>query len=153
MAKVLIVYHSQSGNTEMLARSVAQGVAETENAHANFKHASNATAQDIKDCDAIVICSPEYFGYIAGAVKDFFDRTYEELKDDPRIWKKPHCVVISAGNDGSLALSHIERICKGYRFKKVQHPIICKGPVTEEMVAKCFDLGMTIAEGVNAGIF
>jgi len=153
MAKVLIVYHSQSGNTEMLARSVAQGVAETQNAYANFKHASNATAQDIKDCDAIVICSPEYFGYMAGAVKDFFDRTYEELKDDRRIWEKPHCVVISAGNDGSFALSHIERICKGYRFKKVQHPIICKGPVTEEMVAKCFDLGMTIAEGVNAGIF
>lgn len=57
MAKVLIVYQSQSGNTEMLARSVAQGVAETENAHVNFKHASNATAQDIKDCHAIVICA------------------------------------------------------------------------------------------------
>jgi hypothetical protein len=26
MAKILIVYHSQSGNTEMLARSVEQGV-------------------------------------------------------------------------------------------------------------------------------
>jgi multimeric flavodoxin WrbA len=153
MVNVLIVYHSQSGNTEKLARAVAQGVADTENARATFKHASIATAQDIRDCDAIVICSPEYFGYMAGAIKDFFDKTYEELKDDQKIWKKPYCVVISAGNDGSFALSHIERICKGYRFKKVQHPITCKGPVTEEMVKKCFDLGMTIAEGINAKIF
>jgi multimeric flavodoxin WrbA len=90
---------------------------------------------------------------MAGTIKDFFDRTYEELKDDPGIWKKPYCVVASAGNDGSFALMHIERICKGYRFKKIQNPIICKGPVTDEMRKKCFDLGMTIAEGINTKIF
>lgn len=152
-AKVLIVYHSQTGNTEMLARSVAQGVIQTEHAQAMFKHASQITAQDMRGCDAMVICSPEYFGYMAGAIKDLFDRTYEELKDDQRIWKKPYCVVISAGNDGSFALTHIERICKGYRFKRIQHPIICKGQVTEEILTQCVDLGMIIAEGINAGIF
>ena len=153
MAKILIVYHSQSGNTEMLARSVALGVTKTENAYAVFKHASDATAQDIRDCNAIVICSPEYFGYMAGQIKDLFDRTYEELKDDKTVYKKPFCVVISAGNDGTGALTNIERICTGYRFKKVQHPIICKGQATEEILARCYELGRTIAEGVNAGIF
>jgi multimeric flavodoxin WrbA len=153
MAKILIIYHSQSGNTERLARAVAAGVSETENASANFKQAFDASAQDIRECDAIVFCSPEYFGYMAGAVKDFFDRTYEDLKNDATIHKKPYCVLISAGNDGSFALTHIERLCKGYRFKKVQHPIICKGPVTEEVLTSCYELGMTIAEGVNAGIF
>jgi len=64
---------------------------------------------------------------MAGAIKEFYDRTYEELEDDAAIYKKSYCVVISAGNDGSRALNHIERISKGYRFKKVQHPIICKG--------------------------
>lgn len=153
MAKILIIYHSRSGNTEKLARAIAAGVTETRNASANFKQAFDATVQDIKECDAIIFCSPEYFGYMAGAVKDFFDRTYEDFKDDAGIYKKPYCVVISAGNDGSSALTHIERLCKGYRFKKVQHPIICKGPVTEEILTKCYELGMTIAEGVNAGIF
>ncbi len=118
-----------------------------------LKQASDTTAQDIRDCNAIVICSPEYFGYMAGAIKDFFDRTYEELKDDAATYKKSYCVVISAGNDGSGALNHIERICKGYRFKKVQHPIVCKGPITQEMLTRCLDLGMTIAEGVKAGVF
>jgi len=153
MAEILVVFHSQTGNTKKLARAVVSGVEETENAHAMLKHASDATARDIKGCSAIVVCSPEYFGYMAGAVKDLFDRTYEELKDDAAVYKKPYCVIISAGNDGTLALAHIERICTGYRFKKIQHPIICKGPVTEEMLTKCFDLGMTIAEGINAGIF
>ena len=153
MADILIIFHSQTGNTEKLARAVAQGVDETEHAKAILKRAVDTVAQDLKDCSAVVICSPEYFGYMAGAVKDFFDRTYEELKDDTTVNKKPFCLVISAGNDGSGALNHIERICRGYRLKEVQKPILCKGKVTEEILASCFELGSTIAEGVNAGIF
>ena len=90
---------------------------------------------------------------MAGAVKDFFDRTYEELKDDANVYKKPFCIVISAGNDGSFALNHIERICKGYRLKMVQKPILCKGKVTEEVLTRCVELGSIVVEGVNAGIF
>lgn len=153
MVRILVVYHSQSGNTKMLAQAVAEGVTQTKDAIVDFKHASAVTVQDMRECDAIVICSPEYFGYMAGAVKDLFDRTYEELKDDVAMYKKPYCIVISAGNDGSFALSHIERICKGYRFRMVQHPIVCKGQVTDDMLTRCFDLGMTIAEGIKAGIF
>jgi flavorubredoxin len=60
---------------------------------------------------------------------------------------------VSADNDGSFALSHIERICRGYRFKMVQKPIVCKGRTTEEVLAKCSEPGSAIAEGVNARIF
>ncbi len=153
MKKVLVVYHSQTGNTERLARSVARGVAETEGVESIFKRAAEADGHDVKDCAALIVCSPEYFGYMAGRIKDFFDRTYEQLKDDVQSQKKPYAVVISAGNDGSGALTHIERICKGYRFKRVQDPIICKGTVTDEALARCHELGMTIAEGVKIGIF
>ncbi len=153
MQTILIIFHSQSGNTEKLARAVASGVQETGHARALLKRAGDAAAGDVKASAALVICSPEYFGYMAGAVKDFFDRTYEELKDEAAAHKKPFAIVISAGNDGSGALNHIERLCRGYRFKKAQKPIVCKGRVTEEHLAACVELGSTIAEGVAAGIF
>jgi multimeric flavodoxin WrbA len=153
MTDVLIIFHSQTGNTERMARAVAEGVNATTIARAVLKRAADTVAQDLKDCGAVIICSPEYFGYMAGAVKDFFDRTYEALKDDPMVYRKPYCVIVSAGNDGSFALSHIERICKGYRLKQVQKPIVCKGKVTGEVLARCFELGSTMAEGINAGIF
>lgn len=153
MAHILVAFHSQTGNTEKMARAVAAGITQAKNARAKMKKALETTAGDIRDCDAVVFCSPEYFGYMSGAMKDLFDRTYEELKDDPRTRKKPYSIVISAGNDGSGAVRHIERICKGYNFKKVQNPIICKGPVTPDMLALCRELGETIAEGVNAEIF
>ncbi|OPY05770.1 MAG: Flavodoxin [Syntrophorhabdus sp. PtaB.Bin184] len=153
MTHILVTFHSQTGNTEKMAQAVAAGVARSQNARANLKKALETTAGDIRECDAVVLCSPEYFGYMSGAMKDLFDRTYEELKDDPRTRKKPYCIVISAGNDGSGAVRHIERICKGYNFKKVQNPIVCKGPVTPDILARCKELGETIAEGVSAGIF
>ena len=153
VAAILVLYHSQSGNTEMLARAVAQGVADTEDSSVVLRKAFLTTVQDMRECNAIVICSPEYFGYMAGAVKDLFDRTYEELRDDEGMYKKPFAVVICAGNDGTMALSHIERICKGYRLKKVQQPIICKGPVTKEVEDACYELGQTMAEGVKAKVF
>jgi len=58
---VLIVYHTQSVNTEKLARVVEQGVIKTESVRAVLKRVSDATAQDARDCNAIAICSPEYF--------------------------------------------------------------------------------------------
>ena len=153
MAEILIIFHSQTGNTEKLAKAVAEGVSEATNATAVLKRASDVLTRDVRNCGGLVICSPEYFGYMAGAIKDLFDRTYEELKDDTTVYKKPFCIVISAGTDGSFAVNHIQRICKGYRFKEVQKPIVCKGQVTEEMLAKCVELGSTIAEGVATSLF
>lgn len=153
MADILVTYHSQSGNTKKLAESVADGVMHAPNSRVFLKRALDTDARDLRECDAVVFCSPEYFGYMSGAVKDLFDRTYEELKDDPGSVKKPYSIVVSAGNDGTGAVRHIERLCRGYRFRKVQDPIICKAGVTDEAIAKCRELGATLAEGLNLGIF
>lgn len=151
--RILVTYHSQSGNTRKMAEAVARGVSETEGVKVAFKRAADTGADDLRECRAVVFCSPEYFGYMAGAVKDLFDRTYEALREDGRVMKKSYAIVISAGNDGSGALTQIERILKGYRLKKVQHPIIAKGVVTDEVLSQCEELGKTMAEGVKAGIF
>ena len=153
MADILVTYHSQSGNTEKLAESVADGIMHAPNSRVCLKKAFDTDARDIRECDAVVFCSPEYFGYMSGAIKDLFDRTYEELKDDPRSVKKPYSIVVSAGNDGTGAVRQIERLCRGYRFRKVQDPIICRAAVTGEVLAQCRELGATLAEGINLGIF
>lgn len=153
MTRILIIYHSQAGHTEAMAERVARGAASISGVEAVLKKSGEATLQDLLECDGIAIGSPEYFGYMAGMVKDFFDRTYEPAREDKRVFKKPYVVFISAGNDGSGALNQIERICLGYPLKKIYAPVVAKGELDEAILKKCEDLGKTIAAGCQAGIY
>jgi multimeric flavodoxin WrbA len=151
MTKILIVYHSQTGNTERMAKAVAEGAAGIEGAQVILKRAGDATLQDLLDCHGLAIGTPENFGYMSGMIKDFFDRTYYPAQG--KVFRKPYVVFISAGNDGSGALRNIERIAIGYQFKKVYEPVISKGKLTEEILAKCRELGETLAGGCVEGIY
>ena len=153
MCRILIVYHSQWGHTKKMAESIKKGVRSIGNVKAVIKKATNATLRDLLECDGLVIGSPEYFGYMAGMVKDFFDRTYDEARGRKEIFKKPYVVFISAGNDGSGTLNSIERICLGYQFKKVFDPVVAKGEITHDVLDRCEELGKTIAAGCEAGIY
>lgn len=66
------------------------------------------------------------------------------MKDDAAIYEKSYYAAISADNDDGGELNHMERMWKSYRFKKVQPQIIRRGQVTQEMLAKCLDVGITI---------
>jgi multimeric flavodoxin WrbA len=136
-----------------MAESVARGAKAITNVKVTLKRAPEATLQDLLECDGLAIGSPEYFGYMAGMVKDFFDRTYNEARGRKEVFKKPYVVFISAGNDGTGALSHIERIATGYPFKKVYDPVIARGEIDREVLEKCEELGKTIAAGCEAGIY
>ncbi|MCP4599113.1 MAG: flavodoxin [Proteobacteria bacterium] len=153
MHSILVIYHSQASHTEKMAKNVAKGVSSIDDVKLVLKRASEATFEDLLECDGIAIGSPEYFGYMAGMIKDFFDRTYDKARGRKEIFKKPYVVFISAGNDGQGALRSIERICIGYQFKKVHTPLLAKGEIDEEILGKCEELGKTIAAGCSAGIY
>ncbi len=154
MISILVVYHSQTGNTEKMAEAVAEGVASIRGAEAVLKRVGNASLEDLLRCDGLAIGTPENFGYMSGAVKDFFDRTFYPAEG--KVFRKPYVVFVSAGNDGTGAVNSIERIALGYRFKKVYEPVIARaseGGVTNGILARCRELGQTIAGGCEAGIY
>jgi multimeric flavodoxin WrbA len=153
MSRILIVYHSRGGSTRRMAEAVVMGAASIENATVLLRQASDATIEDLFECDGLVIGSPEYFGYMAGMVKDFFDRTYEAGRGRKEVFRKPYAVFISAANDGSGTLASIERICIRYPFKKVLEPVIARGTIDVETLGRCEELGKTIAAGCEAGIY
>lgn len=149
--KILIIYHSQTGNTERMARAVADGAESVEGADVILKRVGDATLQDLLSCQGLVIGTPENFGYMAGMVKDFFDRTFYPAQG--KVFRKPYVAFVSAGNDGTGAVNAIERIAVGYQFKKVYDPVISRGQVTEEILERCRELGKTIAAGCVMEIY
>jgi multimeric flavodoxin WrbA len=148
---LLIIYHSQSGNTERLARAVEDGARSVAGVRTRLVRASVASEQDLRESRAVAFCSPEYFGYMSGALKDFFDRTYENVRE--QVTGKSYALVICAGNDGSGALTSIERIIAGLRMRRVQEPIVCQGDVSEAILGKCRELGQILAGGIDLGIY
>ena len=153
MCNILVIYHSQAGHTQKMAQSVARGARCIKGVTVVLKRAAEANLRDLLKCDGLAIGSPEYFGYMAGMVKDFFDRTYNEARGGKEVFKKPYVLFISAGNDGTGALSNIERICTGYQFKKVYEPVVARGEIDLETILKCEELGKTIAAGCREGIY
>jgi len=149
--ELLIIYHSQSGNTERLAEAVERGARRVRGIEVRRLRAAKVTAHDFRTARCLVMCSPEYFGYMAGALKDLFDRTYEEVRED--VSGRAYAVVICAGNDGAGALSSIERIILGYKLRRVQEPVIVRGELSAAALEQCVNLGHTLAEGMDLGIY
>ena len=78
MAEILIIYFSKTGNTEKMARSVAEGVKE-EGMHVEVKKVEDASVDDLLDAKGIIIGSPTYFGTMAAEIKSFLDESVKHF--------------------------------------------------------------------------
>ena len=151
MKTLLIVYHTQTGNTGQMAEAAYRGACQAEDTEARLVRAYDATLEDLLVCHGVLFATPENFGYMSGAIKDFFDRTFYPAQDHHL--NLPYALLISAGNDGTGAVRQIDRILLGYPMRKVAEPIICRGPVTQKGLGQCEELGMLVAMGLAMGIY
>ena len=113
--------------------------------------AAEAGPTDLLWADALLLGTPENFGYLSGALKDFLDRTFYEVEG--KLSPLPYAMFVSAGNDGSGAVRAMERIANGYPFVQVQDPIIAHGPPEQEILDRCAELGGTLAAGLELGLY
>lgn len=152
MKHLLIVYHSQTGHTQALAESVYQGALEYRGSvETRLLKAFDAGVEDLLWADAVLFGTPENFGYMSGALKDFFDRTYEAARD--ATVGLPYTIFISAGNDGSGAEFNIDRIARGYSMRRVSEPLIVRGEIDPSALQQAEELGQTLAAALELGIF
>nr|WP_245000302.1 flavodoxin family protein [Marinobacter daepoensis] len=105
---------------------------------------------DILSCDAIVIGTTENLGYMAGLIKDVFDRCYYECLEKTE--GLPFAFYVRAGHDGTGTHRAIESITTGLRWRLVQEPLICRGEFQEEFADQCERLGLSMAASLEAGI-
>ncbi len=88
---------------------------------------------------------------MSGALKDFFDRSFYPCEG--RIDGIPYALAVKAGMDGTGTINAVERIVSGLNLRAVADPLLMVGSFREEWRADCGELGMTMAAGLEAGIF
>ncbi len=72
--QVLVAYHSLSGNTEIMAKSVVAGAQTVPGTRVLLQKVGEVTADLLFGSDALVVGSPVYWSNMSGEVKTFFDR-------------------------------------------------------------------------------
>jgi multimeric flavodoxin WrbA len=159
---LLVVFHSMTGGTRQMAEAAARA-AEGQGVAVRLLHARDATAEDVLAADGYVFATPENLAAIAGLMKDFFDRAYYGVLG--RVEGRPYALMVCAGSDGTNAARQVARIATGWRLRAVGDPlIVCTHAQTPEAIvapktigaddlARCEDLGATIAAGMAIGMF
>ena len=151
MKKLLIVYHTRGVKTTQLAEAVARGAGDETDVVVRLMRCAEAGPQDVLEADALVLGTPENFGYMSGMMKDFLERVFYECEG--KIEGRPWALLVSAGQDGAGAITSVERIVTGLRLKKVREPILALKEVTPEILAECEELGAALAAGLALGIY
>jgi len=149
--RLLIVAHAPSDNTLALRDAVARGASNERDLDVKVTAPLQAGPDDVLEANAVILGTTENLGYMSGALKDFFDRSYNPLLE--RTQGLPAALYIRAGSDGTGTRRAVETILTGLRWRLVQEPLLCKGPWQPGFVTQCAELGTAMAAGLASGIF
>ncbi|MBM86501.1 MAG: flavodoxin [Rhodospirillaceae bacterium] len=153
MKRLLVVAHVPSPNTLRLRDAIVSGASnrEIEDVETIAKSPFEAGPEDVLIADAVILGTTENLGYMSGALKDFFDRTYYPILELTR--GKPYALYIRAGMDGTGTRRAVQSITTGLKWRPVQDPLICRGDWDEAFISQCAELGMAMAAGLEVGVF
>ena len=154
MNNILIIFHSQDGTVEEMAHAVKKGVEKTKGNSVKFKKAQDATWQDLKEADGVAIGTPDYFDYMAGTVKDFFDRTFfpSQSKIEGSLVLDIPCVFfVSGGTGGMPAIESLKYIAQAFKFKIIDY-VAVRNKLLPEYLLKCEALGEKLAKAASEKI-
>jgi NAD(P)H dehydrogenase (quinone) len=159
-ARILVLYHSETGNTREMAQLVARGAEGLPDTEVRLREVTKASGDDLVWCDGVAVGSPTCLGTIAWQMKKFLDDLVPELW--PRIEGKIGCAFASSGglqgggeltcqailaalmNFGLLTFGVPDYVAPG---RTLHYGAVCAGrPRDDADRAACERLGRRLAE-------
>lgn len=152
---LLIVAHTPSKNTRSLSRALLEGAQDSviERVQCSLKSPFDCHASDVLASDAVILFTTENFGYMSGALKDFFERIYYPcVNSEAGNEAKPFALVIRAGLDGTGTDIAVHKITTGLKWREARHTLLCKGEFQASFIEQCREFGLTIAASLDSNL-
>lgn len=105
--------------------------------------ALEATVDDVLAADGYLLGTTANFGYISGALKHFFDSTYDDVREPTA--KRPFSYWIHGGYDTTGAERAMESITAGLGWTLSAEPLVFTGEIGQDRLEAATELGGTMA--------
>jgi multimeric flavodoxin WrbA len=151
MKRIIVIYHSQQfGNTKVLAEALAEGARES-GAEVNLINTNErrVTLKEFLAADAVAIGTPDYFSYVAGTIKTFFDDIYLWDLSGESVKGKRAVLFCSHGGGGKVR-QPFESLAHRF-FQQVGETVGSGRPISGEAKKKCHTLGKELVKDLGKG--
>jgi len=141
MPKILILYYSKTGNTEKMAKAVAEGAKTVPSIEVELTY--HVTAEQLKGFDAIIVGTPTYHHDTTIDIKRLFEEAAVKGVD---LKGKVGAVFGSYGWSGEAPRLVLEIMKNRFGMDVPEPPLLAKYAPDQAALEKCKELGRKIAE-------
>lgn len=110
------------------------------------KAALAATPSDVLAADGYLLGTTANLGYMAGAMKHFFDQVYYPCLDDTQ--GRPFSYYVHGGSDVSGTVRGLRGITAGLGWNQAAEAVTVTGQPGNEELNACWELGASMAAGL-----
>jgi flavorubredoxin len=145
MARILVLYYSRTGNTEKMARAVADGAKSVRATEVELNY--YVPEEDVAKYDAVLIGTSTYHHDMPGTIKNYFE---EVAVKNVNLKGKVGAAFGSYGWSGEAPKLILEILKNKFEMNVTEAPLLAKYVPDQAILEKCFQLGKRIAEGFVA---
>jgi len=144
MPRLLLVHHTVSPATQELLEAAldgtrAEGLEEVE---VTVRAALGATASDVLGADGFLLGTPANIGYLAGAMKHFFDTVYYPCLSE-RVGA-PYGLYVHGNQGADGAVRAAESITNAMGWARVHEPVVVSDAPSKDDREAVWELAATV---------
>jgi flavodoxin I len=143
MSRILVLYYSQTGNTEMMASAVAEGAKKAGDVEVELEY--HVDAENLTRFDAVVVGVPTYYHDMPMDIKRLFE---EVAKKGISLKGKVGAAFGSYGWSGEAPKLVLEIMKNKFEMRLIEPLLLAKYTPDQNSLIMCRDLGRRVSESL-----
>lgn len=145
MTQILVIYYSKTGNSEKLAKIVAEGAKQVPGVTVELRKAETVNLKEVVEADGYAFGSPSHFSIMSGQILTLLTDLYAHRE---KLFGKPMAVFTTGAGGQVTALENIERIIGVFNPRFIKPGIAIQGAPKEADKTQAMALGKKLANAV-----